>query len=120
MRHINENDAFVEFGAGGGFLLNLIKEKEKLGVEINPYAIENARQLGIRMVTDSNDIEGEYANKIISTYALEHVDNLLEILQCLRKKLKSDGEIIFVVPFQSDRYEYRKDDVDNEFWNYHM
>ena len=116
--YIEKDDVVVEFGCGGGFLLNLIDAKEKLGVEINPYAIAQAKELGIQTVTDSNDIKNEYADKIISTHALEHVENPLEILQCLRTKLKSDGTIIFVVPFHSEKYEYRRDDIDNEFWNW--
>lgn len=116
--YLDKNDIVVEFGSGGGFLLSLIDAKEKVGIEINPYAIKNSQELGIKTVYDSNDLKDEYADKIISTHALEHVDNPLEILKCLRQKLKPDGLIVFVVPFQSDIYEYRRDDIDNEFWNW--
>lgn len=118
VNHINTNDIVVEFGSGGGFLLNLINAKEKVGVEINPYAIENSKKLGIKTVENANCLSDEYADVIISTHALEHVDNPLDILRTLWRKLKPAGKIIFVVPFQGDNYDYRRDDIDNEFWNW--
>lgn len=115
---IHKDDTVVEFGAGGGFLLKLIEAKEKLGIEINDAAIRNAEKLGIRMVKRVDDVPDEFADVIISTHVLEHVDNPLETLQKLRSKMKENGKIIFVVPYQSDRYEYHKNNIDNEFWNW--
>lgn len=115
---ICQNDVVVEFGAGGGYLLNLINAKEKLGIEINDTAIENAKSIGIKEVKSVDDVPDDFADVIISTHALEHVDNPLEILQKLKSKLKDNGKIIFVVPYQSDKYEYQKNNIDNEFWNW--
>lgn len=115
---ICENDVVVEFGAGGGYLLDIINAKEKIGIEINDAAIENAKSIGIKEVKFVDDVPDDFADVIISTHALEHVDNPLEILQKLKSKLKDNGKMIFVVPYQSDKYEYHKNNIDNEFWNW--
>ncbi|MEY8410220.1 methyltransferase domain-containing protein [Lachnospiraceae bacterium 62-26] len=115
---IDKNDTVVEFGSGGGFLLSLIDAKQKVGIEINPYAIECSKRNGVKTVDDAAKLPDQFADIIISTHALEHVDTPLEVLVTLWNKLKDNGKIIFIVPFQSEKYEYRKDDIDNEFWNW--
>ena len=88
--YINETDTVIEFGSGGGYLLNLINAKEKIGIEINPIAREYAKKMGIKSVKYMEKIPDEYADIIISTHVLEHVDNPLDILKGLKKKLKKD------------------------------
>ena len=39
-KHISKGDKILDFGCGGGFLLNNLNCKSKFGVEINPFARE--------------------------------------------------------------------------------
>ena len=39
-KHISLSDVILDFGSGGGFLLEALKAKEKYGVEINPLLIK--------------------------------------------------------------------------------
>lgn len=68
--------------------------------EINEYAREYARHIGIYSVKDMSLLPDEFADLIISTHVLEHVDNPLGILKGLYEKLKQNGKIVFIVPFE--------------------
>ncbi|WP_273566224.1 hypothetical protein [Maribacter halichondriae] len=44
LKYIDENQTIVDFGSGGGFLLNNITCKDKVGVEINATAKKNQKK----------------------------------------------------------------------------
>ncbi len=114
------NDAvLMEFGAGGGYLLDALQAKEKLGIEINDMARKQAEEMGIRSVKRICECPDNYADVIISNSALEHVENPLEVLRELHGKLKDNGKIVFYVPNESCDTEYRRSDVNNHLytWN---
>lgn len=117
--YIKEDMVVVEFGSGGGYLLDRINCKEKVGIEINDTAREMAKQIGINSVKYVDDIPNEYADIIISTSTLEHVEHLLKILRELKDKLKEDGMIVFQVPNESCDTEYTKSEINNHLytWN---
>lgn len=117
--YINEDMTVVEFGSGGGYLLNNIKAKEKIGIEINDTARAVAKEIGVNSVKYISDIPDEYADIIISTGALEHVENPFGILRDLKCNLKDQGKIVFHVPNESCDTEYKRSDVNNHLytWN---
>ena len=91
----------LDFGAGGGFLLNgLTNCTGKLGVELNPHAIAHAKTtFGITLQRSPDNIPDNWADVIISNHALEHVLCPWCELRRLRNKLKrGSGRLIFVVP----------------------
>lgn len=105
----------VEFGSGGGYLLNNLDAKEKIGIEINDTAREKAKKLGIRSVKYIDDIPDDYVDVIISSSVLEHVESPLTALKQLRNKLKDGGKAIFYVPNESCDTEYQRSEI-----NYHL
>lgn len=117
--YIKEDAIVIEFGSGGGYLLNCIVAKEKVGVEINDVARENAQKIGIRSVKWISELPDNYADVIISAHALEHVENPLGILRDLHRKLKDHGKIVFYVPNESCDTEYSRSEINNHLytWN---
>ena len=117
--HIKESMTVIEFGSGGGYLLDCIHAKEKLGIEINDTARLEAKKIGINSVKNIEDVPDDFADIIISTHALEHVENPLGVLRQLRNKLKQGGKIVFHVPNESCDTEYSKSDINNHLytWN---
>lgn len=117
--YINKETVVVEFGSGGGYLLNNLQAKEKIGIEINDSARAAAKELGIKSVKNIGDIPDEYADVVISTSVLEHVENPLGALRELRKKLKMNGKIVFYVPNESCDTEYQRSEINNHLftWN---
>lgn len=117
--YIKEDMAVVEFGSGGGYLLHNITAREKIGVEINDAARKTAAELGIKSVKHVSELPDGYADIVISTHVLEHVENPLGVLRELRDKLKEGGKIVFYVPNESCDVEYIRSEVNNHLytWN---
>lgn len=117
--YIRRDMSVIEFGSGGGYLLAKIEAKEKIGIEINDTAREAAKIIGIKSVKYINDVPDNFADIILSTSVLEHVENPLGVLRELYNKLKEGGKIIFYVPNESCETEYTRSDINNHLytWN---
>lgn len=118
-KYIKETDCIAEFGCGGGFLLNKLKSKSKIGIEINPAARKYAMEQGIKVVKNLEEIEDESLDIIVSFHALEHCVNPYGIISEMHKKLKLDGKCVCVVPYEPLSYEYCKNDISQHLyiWN---
>lgn len=117
--YIKEGMTVVEFGSGGGYLLDNIVAKEKIGIEINDTARKTAEKIGIKSVKFVSDLPDDYADVIISSSVLEHVENPLGVLRELHAKLRDKGKIIFHVPNESCDTEYTRSEINNHLytWN---
>ena len=117
--YIKKDMTVVEFGGGGGYLLEQIDAKEKYNIEINDTAREAANAKCIKSVKNIADIPDNFADIIISTSVLEHVENPLGVLRELREKLKEGGRIVFHVPNESCDKEYTRSEANNHLytWN---
>jgi SAM-dependent methyltransferase len=118
-KHILPAMTLLEFGSGGGYLLDEIKCAKKVGIEINAAAREEAKKRGLEMVADIEEIPDDFADIIISTSVLEHVENPFGALKSLYSKLKEGGKIVFYVPNESCETEYARNDINNHLytWN---
>ncbi len=96
-------------------MLNNINCKEKIGIEINETARNNAKKLGVVTVEKTRAIKNNFADVIISNNALEHTTLPLNELKDLFCILKQGGKIIFIVPCESIKYKYEHNDI-----NYHL
>ena len=116
---VKPSDTVIDFGCGGGFLLDNLECKNKVGIEVNAAAAESVYGFGIKhFFSPENALDAlgkGCADVIISNHALEHTLNPLEELKSLRPLLKKGGTIHFVVPCDSIRYRYNPADI-----NYHL
>lgn len=117
--YIKKDMTVIEFGSGGGYLLNCLQANEKIGIEINDIARLEAEKIGINSVKNIDDIPDNFADIIISSHALEHVENPFGVLCELRKKLKENGKAVFHVPNESCDTEYERSEINNHLytWN---
>lgn len=116
--YIKEDMKVVEFGSGGGYLLHNISAKEKIGIEINDAARAAAKEIGIKSIKNISDLPDGYADIVISTSVLEHVEDPMRVLKELRNKLKDGGKIVFHVPNESCNTEYERSEVNNHFYSW--
>lgn len=118
-QEIKENMTVVEFGSSAGFLLKEFCCKEKVGIEINDVARKAAERNGIQSVKYAEDLPDDYADIIISTSVLEHVESPLAELKKLYPKLKEGGKLVFHVPFEVSNQEYCRSEINNHLytWN---
>ncbi|MDR0639266.1 MAG: class I SAM-dependent methyltransferase [Spirochaetaceae bacterium] len=94
VEYITDEDVVLGFGCGGGFLLKNLRGKKKIEVEINHSAAETARQNGIEVYNQVDDVSDDSVDVIISNNALEHTHYPLGELRNLYKKLKKGGIIV--------------------------
>tara|TARA_B110000003_G_scaffold247928_1_gene259309 strand:+ start:26703 stop:27356 length:654 start_codon:yes stop_codon:yes gene_type:complete len=118
-KYISNGSTVLDFGCGGGFLLNNLKCKNKVGVEINPVARNFCNsELGIKCFAKLSEVKNKSIDVIISNHALEHCEQPLNLIKELKNKLKKSGQIIIVVPLDSFKYKYNADDVNKHLYSF--
>ena len=95
-KYIKEEDSVLDFGCGGGYLINKLNCKEKHGVEINPHAIKEAEKNSVKIFKDSNELSKNYDDKIISNNSLQHCENPYLELKNLYNALKKKWTINYI------------------------
>ena len=119
--HISEEDTVLDFGCGGGFLLERINCEHKMGFEVNDHAIKRARSVGLNVTNDWDTIPDNSIDKIISNHSLEHVLQPVLVLKELHKKLKKDGKLVIVVPCEQlgqDEFFYKPNDQNQHVYSW--
>tara|TARA_B100001741_G_C16533251_1_gene590561 strand:+ start:824 stop:1471 length:648 start_codon:yes stop_codon:yes gene_type:complete len=118
-KHISKGDKVLDFGCGGGFLLNNLNCKSKFGVEINPFAREYCKsRFGIECFHGMDQVPDNSIDVIITNHALEHCERPSDIINDFYLKLKKGGKIIIVVPLDSFLYKFKKEDVNKHLYSF--
>lgn len=112
---VSPTDRLVDFGCGGGYMLSGLQAAEKIGIEVNESAASAAKQRGITILPQLDEIADNWADVIISHHALEHVDDPLTVVRTMKAKLKSGGKVVLVTPSESYKMSYRDEDP-----NFHL
>src|SRR3990172_4969425 len=79
-RLIQAEDTVLDFGCGAGNLLRALRCARKIGVEVNPAALQKCREAGIECHADLAAVPDGIADVIVSNHALEHVPAPVEAL----------------------------------------
>ncbi|OGK11887.1 hypothetical protein A2954_05905 [Candidatus Roizmanbacteria bacterium RIFCSPLOWO2_01_FULL_37_12] len=118
---IKNDDKVLDFGCGGGYMLERLNCGSKFGVDINSQARREAEKKRIKVFETLDDLpDGIKFNVIFSHHTLEHVDNPIQILKSLRKYLKKGGLIIVTVPIDDWRNEkkFKPEDVNQHLFTW--
>ncbi len=115
---IKPSDKVLDFGCGGGFVLNSFNCKKKFGIEINSHAQKQAKSFGITVVESFDDLKSKYFDIVISNSALEHINNPLEILVQSHRVLKKNGKLIFSVPHEDLSYNFQHNDINQHLYTW--
>ncbi len=108
----------LDFGCGGGKLLQALDVARRIGVEINPAARQDALQSGIEMYSAADACPDNVADVIISNNALEHATRPLDELKFLLPKLKPGGLCVFMVPCEHISYRYKPGDINHHLYSW--
>jgi SAM-dependent methyltransferase len=115
--YVRASDRLIDFGCGGGFLLELLAAREKAGIEPNAAARKDAMARGLRVVGSPADLPDRSADVVISNHVLEHAVRPLDELIALRRLLRPGGCLVLMVPVDDWRSERRPDHNDT---NHHL
>jgi SAM-dependent methyltransferase len=110
--YVREADRLIDFGCGGGFLLELLQAREKVGIEPNAIARNDAAARGLHVVASAADLPDRSADVVISNHALEHAVRPLDELIALRRLLRPGGRLVLMLPINDWRSERRPDPSD--------
>lgn len=118
--YINEDDSVMDLGCGGGHLLAALKCRQKVGIEINPTARQEASKYGYFIFKDISQVGKESIDKVISNHTLEHVLDPIKTLNKIRECLKTNGKLILCLPIDDWRTErnYRPNDINHHLYTW--
>jgi len=117
--YIKPTDNVIDFGCGGGYILKNLSCNKKIGIDPNKTAQETATRNNIEVYSSIEEVPDNFANVVISNHALEHILCPFERLSLLKRKIKVGGKLIFVVPHQTPREDFRENDINQHLytWN---
>ena len=87
-KYINLDSVVLDFGCGGGYLLDLFNCKSKIGIDINEEALIYAKNKGISTYSSIEYVEDESIDVVVSNSVLGHLSNPYETLMEIKKKRK--------------------------------
>lgn len=116
--YIRSRDCVLDFGCGGGFLLKNLDCHRRIGIEVNPAAIATARENGVEVYTQVQDVPDGCVDVVISNHALEHVLHPLQELKALYSKLRVGGRLVLFVPCESISSRYRPGDINRHLYSW--
>jgi len=119
--YVTDQDVVLDFGCAGGWMLDALPGRRKIGVEINDVARDSARsQFGIETYRTLDDTPGEVADVIVSSHTLEHLASPYDALEPLRRKLRPGGRLVLLLPLDDWRVQarYDPDDFDRHLYTW--
>ncbi|KAF5423990.1 MAG: Ubiquinone/menaquinone biosynthesis C-methylase UbiE [Candidatus Methanocomedens sp.] len=97
----------LDIGCGDGTFISLLtKDKISLGLDISRTAILKSKQTNVYnesiCASATNlPIKDESFNTVFSNCAIEHIQNIQEVLFEINRVLKNGGQLIFTVPSEN-------------------
>jgi SAM-dependent methyltransferase len=114
---VKADDVCLDFGCGGGRILEYLEVGHRIGVEPNEVPAKTARGRGIEVFPTLREVGTETVDVIISNHALEHCREPFQELADMRRVLKADGRLVLVLPLDDWRRSRRFDPDDR---NHHL
>lgn len=114
------SERLLEFGCGGGFLLERLPARQRIGIEINDAPRQSALQRGLDVRRSLEDVEPGWADVVWSHHALEHVLTPYEILTDLQRTLRPGGQLRLVLPIDDWRLHRHASapDINGHLWTW--
>lgn len=113
--------ALLDYGCGLGETTYSVKDKALLeGYDISEYAKEFCKQKGITVHTNKRELKKSSYDLIVCSHTLEHVKDPYEELQFMAKLLKSNGQLILILPNDKLKYVNLEPDFNNHLFNWDL
>jgi 2-polyprenyl-3-methyl-5-hydroxy-6-metoxy-1,4-benzoquinol methylase len=95
---------WLDFGTGVGGVLELLAgaARECWGVEKQPGPRESLVALGLRVVASLDEVPDDHFDVITLFHVLEHLDDPVDTLRVIHRKLRRGGTLLVEVPHARD------------------
>lgn len=100
---VQPDDVCLDFGCGGGRILEYLEAGHRIGIEPNDVPAEAARARGVEVFPTLQDVENESVDVIISNHALEHCREPFQELVNMSRVLKPGGRLVLMLPLEDWR-----------------
>ena len=117
-KFITPDSEVMDFGCGGGYLLDRINCRKKVGVDVNAVALAEAERRGIEVFRSASEVPRDYVDIAISNNALEHTLHPLDELKEVHGVLRRGGKAVFIVPCESISYAYKPNDRNHHLYSW--
>lgn len=119
------NKDIIDFGSGvGGFLIKAKSiAKSVVGIELDNKVIDFYKKNNIELVHSMDSLKDDEFDVLTAFHVLEHLDNPINIIDKLIKKLKIGGHLIIEVPNSNDALltVYKNKGFENfTYWSPHL
>lgn len=110
----------LEFGCGGGFMLERLAGAQRIGVEANEIARSAAIARGLDIRPSLADAPTDWADVVYSHHVLEHVLEPFTVLTGLLAALRPGGLLVLVLPIDDWRRQRSASapDVNGHLWTW--
>lgn len=115
-KYLPGRSKILDFGCGDGSLLKVLGGSH--GVEINPHAAAAAREKGLDVRSDVDQLPEKFFDLIVSNHCIEHVEHPLAVIRGLRKAIKDDGMLVVCVPCHKPGFAFREKDRDFHLYSW--
>jgi FkbM family methyltransferase len=112
INELKPSSKVLDFGCGGGYILNTFSNIKKYGVEINEDALNVSKKKFI-VKKNIDKFRDNFFDLIISYNALDHTDNPNLILNKMYKKLKKNGKVVIICGCQKYNLDYVTRNISN-------
>lgn len=118
----------LDFGCANGLMLRCLPARERIGIEVNPYArkacIEQSKKESIPIVVleGLDPVQSNYVDVVISNHCLEHVLDPYNALCEILRVLKPGGTLVLALPYDDFRamhmQRWAPNDVNNHLYTW--
>lgn len=115
--YIKKGFTVLDFGCGGGFILEALKLEKGFGVEPNDTARFECELKGLKVSSTIDSYKQESFDLIYSNHVFEHLDSPLETAINLRSYLKKEGILIVTVPNECN-VKYVENNIDQHLYTW--
>lgn len=96
-----KNPYILDLGCGAGYFLSVLKDRKikSKGLEVSSHLVSYCKRNGLNVSSSNIELERDSSFDLITMYdVLEHLENPIEVMSSINKKLKKNGICIAYTP----------------------
>lgn len=115
----NKYDKVIDVGCGNGHIINNIKTKYRVAVDISSYQLNNVNSDVIKVRCNVEKIPIQHSfNVVICTDVFEHVKKPDKLVDEIYRLLRVDGRLLFAIPWKQDLSVYETKEYKEKYGKY--